>query len=118
MRRSVRDFASLLVLAVSRRGKMANLIDEELARLDLTRRVVASVPTERAAFEFVRGCDLLVTMPESSARAAASTSASPCSRCRSISRRRRCICPGINATTATSPTPGCETSHRPRWLRP
>lgn len=59
-------------LAISRRGALTNLIDDELARLDLTRRVVASVPTEYAAFEFVRGSDLLVTVPEASARTAAS----------------------------------------------
>ncbi|MBY8856893.1 LysR family transcriptional regulator [Nocardia sp. CA2R105] len=59
-------------LTVSRRGTMRNLVDDELARGDLTRRVVASVPTERAAFEVVRGCDLVITVPESSARTAAS----------------------------------------------
>lgn len=58
-------------LTVSRRGTMRNLLDDELARRNLSRRVVAGVPTERAAFEFVRGGDLLVTVPESSARTAA-----------------------------------------------
>lgn len=59
-------------LAISRRGTLTNLIDDELARIDLTRRVVAGVPTEHAAFEFVRGSDLLVTVPEASTRTAAS----------------------------------------------
>ncbi|MFF0491108.1 LysR family transcriptional regulator [Nocardia sp. NPDC004068] len=57
-------------LTVSRRGRLTNLIDDALARLDLTRRVVATAPTERAAFEFVRESDLVVTAPESTAREA------------------------------------------------
>ncbi|MFB8003499.1 LysR family transcriptional regulator [Nocardia sp. NPDC056000] len=65
------QFAAAEHITVSRRGKLSNILDEELARLDLTRRVVATAPTERAALEFVRGSDLLVTAPESTARAAA-----------------------------------------------
>ncbi|MDE1671001.1 hypothetical protein PWJ90_15450 [Nocardia gipuzkoensis] len=51
--------------------RLGSILDDALARLDLTRRVVATAPTERAAFEFVRGSDLLVTAPESTARSAA-----------------------------------------------
>ncbi|MFI0540604.1 LysR family transcriptional regulator [Streptomyces sp. WSLK1-3] len=58
-------------ITVSRRGSLGNGLDDALARLGLTRRVVATAPTEGAAFEFVRGSDLLVTAPESTARAVA-----------------------------------------------
>ncbi|MEW1644305.1 MULTISPECIES: LysR family transcriptional regulator [unclassified Streptomyces] len=56
---------------VSRRGRLGNVLDEALARLDLTRRVVVTAPTESAAYEFVRGSDLVVTAPEATARSAA-----------------------------------------------
>jgi DNA-binding transcriptional LysR family regulator len=65
-------YAAAEHLTVSRRGRLTNPLDDAFARLDLTRRVVASVPTERAAFEFVRYCDLVVTAPEATARPAAS----------------------------------------------
>jgi DNA-binding transcriptional LysR family regulator len=58
-------------VAVSRRGNLANPVDEALARLGLARRVVAGVPTEAAAFAFARRTDLLVTVPEATAPAAA-----------------------------------------------
>ncbi|MFI0510473.1 LysR family transcriptional regulator [Streptomyces sp. WSLK1-5] len=58
-------------ITVSRRGSLGNGLDDALARLGLTRRVVATAPSEGAAFEFVRGSDLLVTAPESTARAVA-----------------------------------------------
>ncbi|MBK3632138.1 LysR family transcriptional regulator [Streptomyces sp. MBT97] len=58
-------------IAVSRRGRLSSLLDGALAALGLTRRVVASAPTEGAAFAFVRSSDLLVTVPESTARPAA-----------------------------------------------
>ncbi|MGV9823570.1 LysR family transcriptional regulator [Nocardia xishanensis] len=64
-------YAAAEHITVSRRGKLSNILDDTLAQLDLTRRVVATAPTERAAFEFVRGSDLLVTTPESTARSAA-----------------------------------------------
>ncbi|MFB7719989.1 LysR family transcriptional regulator [Nocardia sp. NPDC056100] len=64
-------YAAAEHITVSRRGKLGNILDEELARLDLTRRVVATAPTERAAFEFVRGSDLVVTAPESTTRSVA-----------------------------------------------
>ncbi|MFE8937965.1 MULTISPECIES: LysR family transcriptional regulator [unclassified Streptomyces] len=58
-------------ITVSRRGNLGNALDDALARLGLTRRVVATVPTEATAFEFVRGSDLLVTAPASTSRATA-----------------------------------------------
>lgn len=54
-------------VTVSRRGRLDNALDEALARLGLARRVVAAVPTEAAAFAFVRGTDLLVAVPGSTA---------------------------------------------------
>jgi DNA-binding transcriptional LysR family regulator len=58
-------------ITISRRGSLGNALDDALAQLDLARRVVATAPTEAAAFEFVRGSDLLVTAPESTTRSAA-----------------------------------------------
>jgi DNA-binding transcriptional LysR family regulator len=58
-------------ITISRRGRLSNALDEALAQLGLTRRVVATAPTEAAAFEFVRRSDLLVTAPESTARSTA-----------------------------------------------
>jgi DNA-binding transcriptional LysR family regulator len=55
-------------LTISRRGMLGNALDEALAQLGLTRRVVASAGTEAAAFAFVGGTDLVVTAPEASAR--------------------------------------------------
>jgi DNA-binding transcriptional LysR family regulator len=64
-------YAAAEHLTVSRRGRLTNPIDDALTRLELTRHVVATAPTERAAFEFVRTCGLVVTAPESTARPAA-----------------------------------------------
>jgi DNA-binding transcriptional LysR family regulator len=58
-------------ITVSRRGRLTNGFDDALARLGLTRRVVATAPTLATAFEFVRGSDLLATAPEITARSAA-----------------------------------------------
>ncbi|MFJ6671443.1 LysR family transcriptional regulator [Actinosynnema sp. NPDC091369] len=58
-------------ITASRRGNLDNALDDALARLGLTRRVVASAPTETAAFAFVRRTDLVVTVPELTARPAA-----------------------------------------------
>jgi DNA-binding transcriptional LysR family regulator len=63
-------YAAAEHITVSRRGRLTNLLDDALAQLGLTRRVVATAPTEAAAFEFVRDSDLLVTAPESTTRAA------------------------------------------------
>jgi DNA-binding transcriptional LysR family regulator len=48
----------------------SNALDDALARLGLTRRVVASAPTEAAALEFSRGSDLLISVPEATTRSA------------------------------------------------
>lgn len=64
-------YAAAEHIAVSRRGRLGNALDDALARLGLTRQVVATAPTEGAAFEFVRGSDLLVTAPESTTRSVA-----------------------------------------------
>ncbi|MET8136235.1 LysR family transcriptional regulator [Streptomyces sp. NPDC005251] len=58
-------------ITISRRGRFDNALDEALARLGLTRRVVATAPTEGAGLEFVRESDLLVTAPESTTHSAA-----------------------------------------------
>ncbi|MFJ6088246.1 LysR family transcriptional regulator [Streptomyces sp. NPDC092369] len=63
-------YAAAEHITVSRRGNLSNAIDDALARLDLTRRVVATAPTEAAALEFVRRSDLLITAPEATTRAA------------------------------------------------
>lgn len=64
-------YAAAEHITVSRRGRLGNALDEALARHGLTRRVAATVPTEGAAYEFVRGSDLVVTAPESTTRSAA-----------------------------------------------
>ncbi|MFF5757740.1 LysR family transcriptional regulator [Streptomyces longwoodensis] len=68
------QYAAAEHVTVSRRGNVGNVgnaLDEVLARLGLNRRVVATVPTQAAALEFVRGSDLLISVPEATARAAA-----------------------------------------------
>lgn len=64
-------YAAAEHITVSRRGRLGNVLDDELTRLGLTRRVVASAPTEAAALAFVRDSDLLVTAPESTTRSLA-----------------------------------------------
>ncbi|PWK66855.1 DNA-binding transcriptional LysR family regulator [Streptomyces sp. CG 926] len=56
-------------VTVSRRGNLGNALDDALARLGLTRRVVATAPTEAAAFAFARDSDLVITVPEAITRA-------------------------------------------------
>src|SRR3954467_15407192 len=53
-RRSVtaKRYAAAEHVTVSRRGNLSNAVDDVLARLGLTRRVVATAPTEAAALEF------------------------------------------------------------------
>ncbi|MCO5971912.1 LysR family transcriptional regulator [Actinoallomurus soli] len=65
------QYAAAEHITISRRGTLGNAFDDALTRLGLTRRVVATAPTQAAAFEFVRGSDLLATAPESTARSAA-----------------------------------------------
>ncbi|KPI23278.1 LysR substrate-binding protein [Actinobacteria bacterium OV320] len=64
-------YAEAEYITISRRGRFDNALDEALALLGLTRRVVATAPTEGAGLEFVRESDLLVTAPESTTHAAA-----------------------------------------------
>ncbi|MGW4635619.1 LysR family transcriptional regulator [Nocardia sp. NPDC004415] len=64
-------YAAAEHVTVSRRGSLTNAVDDALARLGLTRGVVASAPTEAAALEFARRSDLLITVPESVTRATA-----------------------------------------------
>ncbi len=65
-------FAAAEHVTVSRRGNLGNALDDALARLGLTRRVVATAPTEAAALEFARDSDLLVCVPEAATRRAVS----------------------------------------------
>jgi DNA-binding transcriptional LysR family regulator len=65
------QYAAAEHLTVSRRGRLGNVLDEALAKLGLSRNVVAAVGTESAAFAFVRSTDLLVTAPEFTARTSA-----------------------------------------------
>ncbi|MEU8512847.1 LysR family transcriptional regulator [Kitasatospora sp. NPDC048722] len=63
-------YAAAEHVTVSRRGNLGNALDEALARLGLTRRVVATAPTEAAALEFARGSDLVICVPEATTRSA------------------------------------------------
>lgn len=67
---TAQQFAAAEHVTVSRRGNLGNSLDDALARLGLTRRVVATAPTEAAALEFARGSDLLVSVPEITTRSA------------------------------------------------
>lgn len=64
-------YAAAEHITVSRRGRLGNALDDALGKLGLARRVVAAAPTEAAAFAFARGSDLVVTVPEATARPAA-----------------------------------------------
>jgi DNA-binding transcriptional LysR family regulator len=64
------QYAEAEHITVSRRGRLSNTIDEELAKLGLTRQVVASAATEAAAFAFVRSTNLHATVPTATATAA------------------------------------------------
>ncbi|MEV7561847.1 LysR family transcriptional regulator [Streptomyces sp. NPDC089795] len=61
-------YAAAEHVAVSRRGNFGNALDDALARLGLTRRVVATAPTEAAAFAFARDSDLVISVPEAITR--------------------------------------------------
>ncbi|MEV7436604.1 LysR family transcriptional regulator [Streptomyces griseoviridis] len=67
---TVEQYAAAEHINISRRGRLSNVVDDALAQLGLTRRVVATAPTEAAAFEFARGSDLLATAPEATTRSA------------------------------------------------
>ncbi|MFF7446715.1 MULTISPECIES: LysR substrate-binding domain-containing protein [unclassified Streptomyces] len=62
------QYAAAEHVSVSRRGNLGNALDDALAQLGLTRRVVATAPTEAAALEFARASDLLVSVPEVTTR--------------------------------------------------
>ncbi|MFF3641142.1 LysR family transcriptional regulator [Streptomyces sp. NPDC002564] len=64
------QYAAAEHVTVSRRGNLGNALDDALVPLGLTRRVVATAPTEAGALEFARGSDLLVTTPEATTRSA------------------------------------------------
>ncbi|MFC8584421.1 LysR substrate-binding domain-containing protein [Streptomyces sp. NPDC057217] len=70
---TVRQYAAAEHVTVSRRGNFGDALDDALARLGLTRRVVATAPTEAAALEFARGSNLLVGIPEATTRSEAAT---------------------------------------------
>ncbi|WP_214324715.1 LysR family transcriptional regulator [Nonomuraea sediminis] len=57
-------------ITVSRRGRLSDTVDEALARLGLSRRVVATAPTGTTALQLIRDSDLVVTVPELVARSA------------------------------------------------
>jgi DNA-binding transcriptional LysR family regulator len=63
-------YAAAEHITISRRGNLSNALDDALARLALTRTVVATAPTEAAALEFARHSDLLITAPEATTRSA------------------------------------------------
>ncbi|MFJ8016102.1 LysR family transcriptional regulator [Streptomyces sp. NPDC096339] len=67
---TVQRYAAAEHVTVSRRGNLDNALDEALARLDLRRRVVATVPTEAAAVAFARDSDLVLSVPEATTRSA------------------------------------------------
>ncbi|MFF4364668.1 LysR family transcriptional regulator [Streptomyces sp. NPDC001594] len=67
---TARQYAAAEHVTVSRRGNLDNALDKALAPLGLSRRVVATAPTEAAAFAFARDCDLVISVPEAATRSA------------------------------------------------
>lgn len=67
--RAVRDFAKCEHIAASRRGKATGPIDVELAKLRLTRSVVATTPDFLSALHVVASSDLLTAAPSFVVRA-------------------------------------------------
>lgn len=63
-------YAAAEHVTVSRRGNLGNALDDALAQLSLSRRVVASAPTEGAALAFARDSDLVISVPEATTRSA------------------------------------------------
>lgn len=61
---TLEQYAAEQHVTVSRRGRLADPVDEAMAAHDVRRTVVASLPTSSAALHAVRGSDLLVTVPE------------------------------------------------------
>lgn len=67
---TAQQYAAAEHVTVSRRGNLGNLLDDALAGLGLTRRVVATAPTEAAALAFARDSDLVISVPEATTRSA------------------------------------------------
>lgn len=67
---TARRYAAAEHVTVSRRGNLDNALDEALTRLGLSRRVVATAPTEATAFAFARDSDLVLSVPEATTRSA------------------------------------------------
>jgi DNA-binding transcriptional LysR family regulator len=63
-RLTLERFAAARHLIVSRRGRLQDPVDTELAKRGLARRVVAAAPISTAALYFVARSDLLVAAPE------------------------------------------------------
>ncbi|MEW2584973.1 LysR family transcriptional regulator [Streptomyces virginiae] len=68
---TAQGYAAAEHVTVSRRGNLANPLDDALARVGLSRRVVATAPTEAAAFAFARDSDLVISVPEATTRSLA-----------------------------------------------
>ncbi len=61
---TVERFAQAEHITVSRRGRLRDPVDDELAKRHLQRRVVASAPTVMTALGFVRESDVVVAVAE------------------------------------------------------
>lgn len=70
---TVQRYASAEHITVSRRGRLHDPVDDALAQLGLSRRVVASTPTIAAALRIVSGSDLVVALPATICRWETST---------------------------------------------
>lgn len=62
-------YAAAEHVTVSRRGRLVDPVDETLAGLGRSRRVVGSAPTSTAALHIARSTDVLVAVPEKVCRA-------------------------------------------------
>jgi DNA-binding transcriptional LysR family regulator len=58
-------YAGARHVTISRRGKLHDPVDDALASLGLTRRVVAAAPTTAAALQFISDTDLVVAVASS-----------------------------------------------------
>ena len=57
-------FADAVHVTVSRRGRLRGVLDDELAALGLSRRVIAALPTTAAALDLTAGSDLVTVVAE------------------------------------------------------
>ena len=60
---TLRSYAAAEHVIVSRRGKLRDQVDDELAAQGLTRRIAASAPSVATALSMVNAADLLVAIP-------------------------------------------------------